>query len=53
MSQKFKIHSKFSPAGDQPQAIAKLIQGIEENKKDHFASGRWFKIFFVGGSDGF
>lgn len=39
MSQKFKIHSKFSPAGDQPQAIAKLIQGIEENKKDQVLLG--------------
>lgn len=39
MSQKFKIHSNFSPAGDQPQAIAKLIQGIEENKKDQVLLG--------------
>src|SRR6187549_269131 len=28
---KFKIHSSFKPAGDQPQAIEKLIQGL--NKK--------------------
>ncbi len=38
-SQLFKIHSKFSPAGDQPQAIAKLIQGIKENKKDQVLLG--------------
>ncbi len=26
---KFKINSKYSPAGDQPQAIDKLVEGIE------------------------
>ncbi len=26
---KFKIHSKFKPSGDQPQAIDKLVEGIE------------------------
>lgn len=36
---KFKIHSKFSPAGDQPQAIAKLLSGIEENKQDQVLLG--------------
>ncbi len=39
MSQKFKIHSKFSPSGDQPQAIDKLVQGIRENKKDQVLLG--------------
>jgi excinuclease ABC subunit B len=28
MSQLFKLHSDFQPAGDQPQAIEKLISGI-------------------------
>jgi excinuclease ABC subunit B len=28
MSGLFKLHSEFKPAGDQPQAIEKLIQGI-------------------------
>lgn len=28
MGKKFKIHSKYSPAGDQPQAIEKLVEGI-------------------------
>jgi excinuclease ABC subunit B len=28
MSQKFELQSPFSPAGDQPQAISKLIAGI-------------------------
>ncbi len=27
---KFKLHSEYSPAGDQPQAIQKLVSGIEE-----------------------
>ena len=39
MSQKFKIHSKFSPAGDQPQAISKLIQGLEEKKQNQVLLG--------------
>lgn len=30
---KFKINSKFKPAGDQPQAIKKLTKGIKEGKK--------------------
>ena len=29
----FKIHSKFKPSGDQPQAIEKLVQGINNNEK--------------------
>ena len=27
----FKLHTPYAPAGDQPQAIAKLIAGIENN----------------------
>ena len=27
---KFKIHSKFKPAGDQPEAIASLIEGLQD-----------------------
>ncbi len=27
----FKIHSKFKPAGDQPDAIKKLVSGLEKN----------------------
>ncbi|KKP81601.1 MAG: excinuclease ABC subunit B, partial [Candidatus Moranbacteria bacterium GW2011_GWF1_35_5] len=30
---KFKISSKFKPAGDQPQAILGLTKGIKEGKK--------------------
>ncbi len=29
----FKLHSKFQPAGDQPQAIEKLIKGIEKGDR--------------------
>ena len=29
----FKIHSKFKPTGDQPQAIEKLVAGFKEGKK--------------------
>lgn len=25
----FKLHSEYKPAGDQPQAIEKLVDGIE------------------------
>ncbi len=39
MSQSFKLHSPFSPAGDQPQAIEKLVHGLEENKKDQVLLG--------------
>jgi excinuclease ABC subunit B len=30
---KFKINSKYTPAGDQPQAIEKLVSGLEAGKK--------------------
>ncbi len=30
---KFKINSKFKPAGDQPQAIEKLTEGVNAGKK--------------------
>ena len=29
----FKIHSKYKPSGDQPQAIEKLVKGIENSEK--------------------
>ncbi len=29
MKERFKVHSKFTPAGDQPQAISELVDGIE------------------------
>jgi excinuclease ABC subunit B len=30
---KFKLHSTYKPAGDQPQAISKLAKGIESNER--------------------
>lgn len=30
----FKLHSEFKPKGDQPQAIEKLVDGL--NKKEKF-----------------
>lgn len=30
MSAQFKLHSKYSPTGDQPQAIAKLVEGVKD-----------------------
>ncbi len=30
MSVQFKLHSKFSPTGDQPQAIEKLVEGVKD-----------------------
>jgi len=36
---KFKIHSKFKPAGDQPQAIDKLIAGIKAKKQNQTLLG--------------
>ena len=29
----FKLHSDYTPTGDQPQAIEYLSKGIEEGKK--------------------
>ncbi|MBQ4253200.1 MAG: excinuclease ABC subunit UvrB [Erysipelotrichaceae bacterium] len=33
MSEKFQLVSNFTPKGDQPQAIDKLVEGLKENKK--------------------
>lgn len=33
MSKGFRLHSSFEPAGDQVQAIEKLVQGLEEQNK--------------------
>ncbi|MHB8606630.1 MAG: DEAD/DEAH box helicase family protein, partial [Thermoplasmatota archaeon] len=30
----FKLHSDFKPTGDQPQAIAKLVEGIRAGERD-------------------
>ena len=35
----FKIHSKYEPSGDQPQAIEQLVNGIKEGKKHQVLLG--------------
>ena len=45
----FKIHSKYMPTGDQPQAIEKLVNGIKTGKKHQTllgvtGSGKTFTI---------
>ena len=36
---KFKLHSKFKPAGDQPDAIDKLVDGLESGKESQVLLG--------------
>ena len=31
---KFELVSKYKPAGDQPEAIEKLVEGLEDGLKD-------------------
>ena len=35
----FKIHSKFQPTGDQPQAIDKIVENIENGITDQILLG--------------
>ena len=35
----FKLHSKFAPTGDQPQAIQKLVEGINDGLKSQVLLG--------------
>lgn len=35
----FKLHSKFKPTGDQPQAIDSLVKGLNNNKKNQILKG--------------
>jgi len=39
MEEKFVLNSKFKPAGDQPEAIGKLVEGIEDGLKDQVLLG--------------
>jgi len=39
MEQKFKIISSFQPAGDQPQAIAGLVRGLQAGQTDQVLLG--------------
>ena len=35
----FKLYSQYAPAGDQPQAIEKLVTGLESGKKEQILLG--------------
>ena len=35
----FELHSKFSPCGDQPQAIAKLVEGVKDGLRTQVLLG--------------
>ncbi len=35
----FKIHSKFKPTGDQPQAIDKLVEGVKDGLREQVLLG--------------
>lgn len=35
----FKLESKYSPAGDQPQAIEKLVEGFQDGLKEQVLLG--------------
>ncbi|MCM1506739.1 MAG: excinuclease ABC subunit UvrB [Ruminococcus flavefaciens] len=37
--ERFILHSKYAPAGDQPQAIEKLVRNIEDGKKEQILLG--------------
>ncbi|MBL6770369.1 MAG: excinuclease ABC subunit UvrB [Rhizobiales bacterium] len=39
MKNKFQIHSKFQPSGDQPHAINSLVDGLNEGKRDQVLLG--------------
>lgn len=38
-NRKFQLHSKFAPTGDQPQAISKLVEGINDGLKSQVLLG--------------
>ncbi|MEX2451882.1 MAG: DEAD/DEAH box helicase family protein, partial [Rhodospirillales bacterium] len=51
-TRRFKLVSEFEPAGDQPQAIAALLRGIEAHERDQVllgvtGSGKTFTIAHV------
>src|SRR3982750_815752 len=48
----FKLHSKYEPQGDQPQAIEALVKGLNDGAKDQVllgitGSGKTFTIASV------
>ena len=43
----FKLVSKYTPSGDQPQAIDALVKGIEEGKKHQVGATGTGKTFTI------
>lgn len=39
MNKKFHLHTPFAPCGDQPQAIERLVSGVESGKKSQVLLG--------------
>ena len=39
MSKSFQIKSQFGPSGDQPQAITKIVKGLESGLLNHTLKG--------------
>ena len=39
MADKFKLHSKFEPTGDQPEAIDKLVEGLNNGDREQVLLG--------------
>lgn len=39
MMKRFKLHSEYTPRGDQPQAIAELVQGIKTGMREQILLG--------------
>lgn len=37
--ERFRLHSEYAPAGDQPQAIEKLVDGLKSGKKEQILLG--------------
>ena len=35
----FKLHSKYQPTGDQPEAIEKLVEGLERGDREQVLLG--------------
>ena len=58
---KFKLKAPFSPSGDQPQAIQKLVEGFDEGLKEQVLLGvtgslAWYYaayLFALGTAFGF
>ena len=52
MGDSFKLVSKYKPTGDQPEAIAKLVEGIQKGDKEQTllgvtGSGKTFTLSLI------